>query len=111
MAEEQPIVPEKGNCFIVRRSPGCGCCPEEATYFGPWLSKEQAETFATIQKQSYENRDRHYEVGQNIPYEIAGRFLVLKERYALDRGFADDSSPETAYDKELEDYSRLYRYF
>lgn len=103
--------PSTGTCFIVRRSPGCGCCPDEATYYGPWLEKANAQAFADERKKHGEDRDRHFEVGQNIPYEIAGRFLILKDRYALDRGFIDGSNGDEIWDKEMEDYGKLYTYF
>jgi hypothetical protein len=37
------FIPDKGTCYLLRISPGCGCCPHEAEIQGPWFSRENAE--------------------------------------------------------------------
>lgn len=105
------LVVESGLCYIVRRSPGCGCCPNEASYYGPWKNKQDAEAFANYQKHDGDRdyRDRHWTVGE-VSYEQAGTWIILRQRYATQNVWCEPQEHPTVWDKELEDYERLFSY-
>lgn len=103
------LMVENGSCYIVRKSPGCGCCPEEAKYYGPWLSKEGAEAFALCHQDQKENRNRNFTVAE-VPYVTAGRFIIIKDHYATENAWADNERPEHQWSIELEDFERIYGY-
>lgn len=106
-----PQTPHSGKCWLIRRSPGCGCCPHEATYYGPWLDRKGADEYVehTLKREAdghYKNRI--FDV-KEVPYEIAGRFIVLNECYATTQQFIDAEGSENYY-KQLDDYEKLFSY-
>lgn len=104
-----PPLATQGECYLVRRSAGCGCCPEEVRFFGPWLDKDEAEEYAAEQRKNEQYKTREFSVG-TAAYELAGNWLILKERYALQDTFIDVPGRES-WDKELEDFEKLFTYF
>ncbi|WJJ55048.1 hypothetical protein [Xanthomonas phage RTH11] len=104
-----PPLATQGECFLVRRSAGCGCCPEEVRFFGPWLNKDEAEEYAVEQRKDERYSNREFSVG-SVSYEIANNWLILKERYALQDTFIDLPGRES-WNKELEDFEKLFSYF
>lgn len=100
---------ETGECYIVRRSPGCGCCPQEAVYYGPWLEPEEAALFATYHTDHGDMRHRNWTVCK-VPYEVAGRWIILKDHYATSNPWGDRSDPSLTWDKTLEEFEQIYSY-
>lgn len=103
------LMVEAGECYLVRRSPGCGCCPEDAAFFGPWKNKKEAEAFAAYQKESGDRdyRDRYWTV-RDVRYEVAGPWIILRDHYATKNQWFDGQDHTTVWDKELEDFERFY---
>lgn len=103
---------EQGVCYIVKVSTGCTCCSNENFMDGPYRRKDSAEARGTFHKihrtlSSQYAEDGHQNVIE-IPYEIAGDWIILDERYATKGPFLDDA-PNERWEDELTMFGRDHR--
>lgn len=105
------FIPDKGTCYLLRISPGCGCCPHEAEIQGPWFSRENAEArMAEVKRwnsKSMRIAEREYELIRRKD----GRNWIALDDYLVRHTFLDlieDPDDIGCYNYELEQFATLY---
>lgn len=80
-------------CFIVRVSTGCTCCSNENFIQGPYLERAGAEACADSHKRNRTLASQYAVDGRQeileVPYEIAGEWIILDGQYAVKGSFTD----------------------
>lgn len=99
-------------CFAVRVSTGCTCCASDNFIEGPYRRKEAAEASARSHQRSRTLRSQYAESGRQeileLPYEMAGEWIILDEKYAVKAPFLDERESIT-FDDRLEMFERDHR--
>lgn len=98
-------------CFLVRVSTGCTCCSNENFIQGPYLEKEAAEACADTHKRHRTLSSQYAADGcqelLEVPYEIAGDWIILDNRYAVKGSFTDPEN--TVFPESLDMFARDWR--
>lgn len=99
-------------CYAVRVSTGCTCCSNENFIEGPYRAKEAAEASASSHNRGRTLRSQYAENGRQeileLPYEMAGDWIILDARYAVKAPFLDESE-DFNFDNRLDMFDRDYR--
>lgn len=106
---------KEGECWILICSTGCTCCRHENFIQGPYFTEDEADKeiqrFISRKRLSSQYSESGRYTKAKIPYEIAGRWLILEETYALRipaTSLLDGTWPPLEAD-ELDCYRENYR--
>lgn len=105
------FIPDKGICYLLRISPGCGCCPHEAEVQGPWFSREKAEERMEEVKRSNSKSMRIAEREYELIRRKDGRNWIALDDYLVRHTFLDlieDPDDIGCCNYELEQFATLY---